>query len=93
MSRSRNAAMKRSSRLVTRLLRARLALSAGEMLYRECRSGRPRWVLSGGEGVPPEVAEILIRDALIVPEDGALFSDTPGQSWRMREPRTKETMP
>ena len=54
----------------------------GQTLHLQHRDGRPLWSLSDGRSVTADVAAILIRHALVVPADDALFPDLPGQTWR-----------
>jgi hypothetical protein len=60
------------------------AMRRGESLHLEYRGGgRPCWSLSNGRTVSAEVASILINSASVVPAGDALFSDLPGQSWKL----------
>jgi hypothetical protein len=59
-----------------------IAMRKGEVLHLQYEHGRPLWSLSNGQSVSADVAEILTKNASVVPASGALFSDMPGQTWR-----------
>jgi hypothetical protein len=53
----------------------------GGRLHLQYRSGKSSWSLGDGKTVPAEVAEIIIKHALVKPAGGALFDGMPGQLW------------
>ena len=57
-------------------------MRAGQTLHLQRRDGRPHWSLSGGRIATAAAAAILTRHTHVVPADGALFSDLPGQTWK-----------
>jgi hypothetical protein len=58
-------------------------LRAGALLHLKYRSGGPpRWLLSDGRPVSPQVAATLINWACVVPADRALFG-VPAQTWKL----------
>jgi hypothetical protein len=73
--------LRRTSRKVGRTNQVLAAMRSGQSLHLQHRDGRPLWSLSGGRSVAADVAAIVIRHALVVPADTALFTNLPGQSW------------
>jgi hypothetical protein len=74
---------RRLQRRADRVSIALAAMRSGQSLHLKYRGSGPRWSLSSGQVVDPAVAAILLNDASIVPVSGALFSDMPGQSWKL----------
>ena len=60
------------------------AMSEGQTLHLQHHEGRPRWSLSNGQSVAPEVAAHITTNASVAPAGDALFADMPGQYWRIR---------
>jgi hypothetical protein len=68
-----------------RFERAQLVLSAmraGAALRLEFEQGRPRWSLSTGQTITPDVAALVTASASVVGGGDALFNNAPSQTWR-----------
>ena len=76
--------LRKTSRTVARAGEARAAMRAGQTLHLQHHDGRSHWNLSDGRPITADAAAILIHHADVVPADGALFPDLPGQTWRHR---------
>jgi hypothetical protein len=60
------------------------ALAAGATLHFMCTETGPRWRLSTGHSVSPDVAELAIANASVTGGDDALFPDAKPQTFRSR---------
>jgi hypothetical protein len=66
-----------AARVVLRLMRI-----WGQLLIREHRQQRVRWYLSGGTGVPGDVAALVLADPHVVGNGDRLFFAAPSQTYR-----------
>jgi hypothetical protein len=73
------------------------AMRTGEALHLQYKNNSPLWSLSGGRIVAARVATLVTANAFVVPVDGSLFSDLPGQTWRYLRltspPRMRKRLP
>jgi hypothetical protein len=58
------------------------AMRSGAALHFEYTRNGPRWLLSNGMKLTPEVARAIVSAPNVVVVDHALFKDTTAQTWR-----------
>jgi hypothetical protein len=64
--------------------RALREMRRGAVLYLSHTKNGPRWSLSNGQQLSPEVARAAATNPEIVAADRGLFAGADGQSWRQR---------
>ena len=84
---SRATQHRRTSRLAARFDQALAAMSQGQSLHLQPRTGGPLWSLSDGRLCPPMSLPSSSVTRSSIPADAALFSDLPGQTWRYADDR------
>jgi hypothetical protein len=58
------------------------ALAAGATLHFMCTETGPRWRLSTGHSVSPDVAKLVIANTSVISDGDALLLDTTPQTFR-----------
>jgi len=56
-------------------------MEAGLVLHLSFSPSGQRWMLSSGERVASDVAELVVASSSVTASNDALFPDCPGQTW------------